>query len=95
MDVPSVPNGDVTIGIRPEGFDPDPNGTLTCKLQRMEVMGRDVSIICQHPQCENTDIRAIVDASITIDLSQPTIRFALDRSKVLLFDPNSGNRIRF
>lgn len=95
LSVPGVADGDVTVGIRPEGFDPSPNGCLTCDLQRMEVMGRDVSIICSHPMCENADIRAIVDSEIKIDLSSPTIRFQLSALKVLLFDAVTGHRIRF
>ena len=87
-------DGDYTVGVRPEGFDPHPNGELICQLQRMEVMGRDVSIICGHSACESGDIRAIVDAQIEIDLSKPTIRFHLDPNKVHLFNA-AGERVHF
>ena len=38
----------VEIGIRPEGFVLDENGPLVCKLNNVEVMGRDVSIVSTH-----------------------------------------------
>ena len=95
MAVPGVTDGNYTVGIRPEGLDPAEQGVLTCDLQRMEVMGRDVSIICSHPLCENADIRAIVDSEIHIDLSSPTIRFNLGAGKVFLFDAETGNRVKF
>ena len=95
LSVPGVSNGNFTVGIRPEGLDPAEQGALTCDLQRMEVMGRDVSIICSHPLCENANIRAIVDSEIHIDLSSPTIHFNLGAGKVFLFDAETGNRVKF
>ncbi len=95
LSVPGVADGTYTVGIRPEGFDPAPDGKLTCNLQRMEVMGRDVSIICNHPMCDSGDIRAIVDSNIKIDLQSPTINFNLDAGKVYLFDAETGDRVRF
>ena len=38
-------DGPVTIGIRPEGFDPEKDGELRCGLVAVEVMGRDTSIV--------------------------------------------------
>ena len=95
LSVPGVADGNYTVGIRPEGFNPDPNGQLSCNLQRMEVMGRDVSLICNHPLCQSEDIRAIVDASIKVDLESSVIRFNLEAGKVHLFDAETGNRVRF
>ena len=94
LETTGISDGSYTVGIRPEGFDPDPNGSLTCHLQRMEVMGRDVSLICNHSECTTGDIRAIVDASIRVDLSCPTIQFSLDPAKVYLFDTQTGVRYR-
>ena len=90
-----VPNGEYLVGIRPEGFDPDPQGALKCILHRVEVMGRDVSIICSHEYCESGDIRAIVDSQIQIDTSKFIVRFKLDPQKVYLFDKETGLRVRF
>jgi len=95
MDVPGVKDGAVIAGIRPEGFVLDENGCFSCNLSRVEVMGRDISVISTHPACQNTSIRSIILAENKVDLSQKKIRFSLKKSKVLLFDHESGSRIRF
>ena len=95
FDVSGVADGPVTVGIRPEGFECNPSGRLTCQLHRVEVMGRDISVICSHPLCENEDIRAIIDADNQIDLSCPVIHFDLQPGKVHLFDTETGARIYF
>lgn len=85
---------EVYVGIRPEGFIPDPNGSLTCRLDRVEVMGRDVSVICRNDSC-SADIRTIVSSDTSIDKKSDTIRFSLKKNKVLVFDREGENRIYF
>ena len=50
LDVKGVPNQDVYVGIRPEGFELNDNGPMTCGLSRVEVMGRDISVVCTHSE---------------------------------------------
>jgi multiple sugar transport system ATP-binding protein len=95
LPVPGVDDGEYTVGIRPEGFEPAQDGKLTCDLQHMEVMGRDVSLVCSHDHCESGDIRAIVNSKIRIDLDNSVIRFNLEPDKVHLFDMNNGKSVRF
>ena len=71
------------------------DGALGCALKTVEVMGRDISVVCTHPLCENTAIRAIVDADNLAQIGGSTVRFALKPAKVHLFDPATGDRIRF
>ena len=85
--------GSVTVGIRPEGFEPDPNGPLTCTLKGVEVMGRDSSVLAAHPACEAPLIRAIVDSDERPDGGADTVRFAVKPHKLYLFRPESGERI--
>ena len=80
--------GDVVVGIRPEGFVPDETGALVCELTAVEVMGRDITMVCHHDACE-TPIRAIVDAEHSNDAA----RFTLKQNKVFLFDPDTGVRL--
>ncbi len=94
LDVPGLADGEVTAAVRPEGFDPDANGALCCELSRVEVMGRDVSVVCSHTACENPVIRAIVSAEEKIDTAKAEIRFTLKPSKVFVFDKASGERLR-
>lgn len=95
MDVPGAPEGDVTVGIRPEGFVPNPKGAMECQLSNVEVMGRDVSVVCNHPAFQGAAIRAIVASDSLIDREAEQVRFRLKPGKVLLFHPETEERIQF
>ena len=58
-----LPDQEVTVGIRPEGFVVDEDGTFSCALKGIEVLGRDISIVASHPAAENASIRAIVGST--------------------------------
>ena len=92
--VPGAPEGPVTAAVRSEGFAPDGQGPPVCALNGVEVMGRDISVVCRHPDCENTVIRAIISAENTVPAGG-TVRFALKPRKVFLFDADTERRIPF
>ena len=48
LDVPSVSDREVIVGIRPEGFSVDADGPMRAALSAIEVMGRDVSVVAGH-----------------------------------------------
>ena len=60
--VPGVANQSVTAAIRPEGFILSETGALSCDLSRVEVMGRDISVVSTHPKSQNVTIRSIISA---------------------------------
>ena len=93
LSVGDVKNGDVTVGIRPEGFVPKADGAFGCSLSRVEVMGRDISVVSTHEASQNPTIRAIIDAEEMPDAGAAEVRFDLKPSKVLLFDNQTGERI--
>ena len=95
LDVGDVADREVWVGIRPEGFEPEENGAMSCKLSNVEVMGRDVSVVSTHSASVNPVVRSIVDADNKIDITQETIRFSLKPHKVFLFDKETEARIRF
>lgn len=95
LDVKSAPDGDVYIGIRPEGFVLDENGALECDFNRLDVMGRDISVISTHPDCENDVIRSIISSENKVNTEADTVRFNLKPAKVFLFDKKTEERIRF
>ena len=95
LETPDVDNQPVTAAIRPEGFVPSDNGALTCKLSRVEVMGRDVSVVCSHESCENADIRAIISSDTPVSTANPTVRFDVKPHKVYLFSKETEKRIYF
>ncbi|MBQ7345879.1 MAG: ABC transporter ATP-binding protein [Oscillospiraceae bacterium] len=95
MDVDGDYDGHLTVGIRPEGFVPSQTGAFTCGLQRLEVMGRDVSVVCQHPFFIGDTFRAIIDSDDIPKVTGSTIRFDLKPSKVYLFREDDEQRILF
>jgi multiple sugar transport system ATP-binding protein len=95
LDVLGVEDKKVYVGIRPEGFIPDANGAMTCKLSSVEVMGRDVSIVSSNEAMLSPAIRSIVDADFKVDASSEKVKFTLKAHKVFLFDHETEQRIYF
>lgn len=95
LTVQSMPDQEVTVGIRPEGFILQESGSLTCSLTQVEVMGRDISVVSTHPCSENVSIRSIINAETKVDPHRQTVRFALKPNKLYLFHPQTGERIPF
>ncbi len=92
LEMPGKSDGPVWVGIRPEGFVLDENGPFTCDLDRVEVMGRDVSVVCTHPKMTGRNLRAIIPAENTVDTAKKTVRFSLKPYKVHVFDRESEAR---
>lgn len=95
LDTPNVRDQEVFAGIRPEGFILQKDGPLACTLNRVEVMGRDISIVSSHPSCENSSIRSIINAESIVDTASSKVCFALKPDKVFLFDKDSEARIEW
>ncbi len=93
LDAPGKKDQKIWVAIRPEGFIPDENGPFTCKLDRIEVMGRDVSVVSTHEKMTGRNIRSIVSAENTIDPAGENVRFSLKPRKVFLFDRESEARL--
>ncbi len=95
LDVPGVENQDVWVGIRPEGFILEDNGPMACKLNSVEVMGRDSSVVCQHAASANPVVRAIINSDNKVDTTKDTVHFALKPHKVFIFNKETEERIYF
>ncbi len=95
LSVPGVEDQEVYVGVRPEGFNPDANGKLVCKLTNVEVMGRDVSVISTHESSLNPAIRSIINSDQKIDINSETISYSLKPHKVFLFNKETEERIYF
>ena len=97
LDVSGVEDKEVYVGIRPEGFILDPKGKLKVELQNIEVMGRDVSIVSNHPalsaQSANPVVRSIIDADNRPAEDSKEVYFNLKPNKVFLFDKETEERI--
>ena len=91
---PGVADQELWCAIRPEGFTVAGNGPLTCQLQAVEIMGRDVSVVAEHPALESAQLRAIDPDARRMDTDAQTVHFAIDPEKVLLFSKADEKRIR-
>ena len=85
--VQGVSDREVYVGIRPEGFIPEDSGKLHCKMERIEIMGRDISIVSQNDDSVNPVVRSI--------RTREEVAFNLKPSKVLIFDKETEERIRY
>ena len=89
--------GEVIAAIRPEGFIPAADGPLKCEAGRLEVMGRDASIVTGHKALLNESglLRSIVSQGeiAVFDLTHPS--FYLKTAKVMLYDKDTEERIRY
>lgn len=97
LDATGVEDRKVYVAIRPEGFILDSEGPLQCNLSRIEVMGRDVSIVSTHDELLNDSgtIRSIINAENEVDTTAATVRFGLKKNKVFIFDADTEERIYF
>lgn len=93
MEVGDLGDRSVTVAVRPESFIPHADGALSCRLKQVELMGRDISVICTHDAADTPTIRALIRSEEHFDAVSSNIRFHLDRKKVFLFDPNTGERL--
>ena len=93
LDAAGIENQEVIVGIRPEGFIPDKNGALTCKLNNVEVMGRDVSIVSENPASINPIVRSIINADDNYDPTASEIKYSLKAHKVFVFNKETEERI--
>lgn len=89
----NVADGEVYVAIRPEAFVLTPDGVLGCKTNRVEVMGRDISVVCSHASCENSVIRAIISAESRDAVGENEVRFNVKPAGVYLFDKTTQERI--
>ena len=86
---------DIWVAIRPEGFTIGKAGealTLKAENEQIQVMGRDISIVCKNPNCTKETFKIIVaQENLTTDKE---IYLHVKPSKLFLFDGETEERIR-
>lgn len=94
LPVPGVQDGDVYVGIRPEAYTLAKDAPFSCSLRRVEVMGRDCSMVISHPNAVSDTIRCILPSDqVAAYAGEATVHFALKPNKVYLFDKTTESRI--
>ena len=58
------------VGIRPEGFLLREDGSFRCELSGIEVMGRDISVLCTNKASLNPTVRAIIGTENNINIEK-------------------------
>ena len=86
-------NQQIYVGIRPEGFEIDSKGRFTVNIQNVEVMGRDISVIANHPACMKPTLRIIIDADNQVSNSG-SLKLRIKPNKIFLFNKETEERLR-
>ena len=95
LDIGDLPNKEVYIGIRPEGFILSDTGRFECEFSSVEVMGRDITVISRNKNNLSSEIRSVISSENQIENRNEIIRFNLKPSKVYIFDKDTEERILF
>ena len=82
---------EVTIGIRPEGFEVSPKGPFEVKVKDIETLGRDISIIAEHDKSQRPAVKIIIDADT--DVKPGMVKLNVKPHKCFVFDKNTEERI--
>lgn len=94
LEIEDTEDGDVIVGIRPEGFILDENGPFHLRKKHVEIMGRDTSIVAAHPDQLSESLRIIVTLDSRDELPE-SVGFRLKPGKVEIFDPDTEFRIDY
>ncbi len=95
LDITGVDDQEVYVGIRPEGFELDPDGKLHCSLTNIEVMGRDMSIVSTNPAMLAAQIRSIINSDNKVDTSNTVVSFNVKPHKLFIFNKETEDRIYY
>ena len=86
-------NQEVTIGIRPEGFEINPEGSLSIFVKYIEYIGRDKQIHGVNPYSEKETFKFIVDSEVEV-VEGTTIKARIKKSKCFVFNKATEERIQ-
>lgn len=82
---------EVIVGIRPEGFEIDPKGPFHVVAKNIETLGRDISIIAEHPCSERPAVKCIIDADTKVEVGK--VALSIKPHKCFVFDKETEERI--
>ena len=91
-----VEDQEVVIAIRPEGFivhGGDSEYGFTSNADLIEVLGRDLSLVCKNPHCLKPSYKVIINSENDINIGK--VRFGVKKNKTFIFDKNTQERIYY
>lgn len=86
-------NRKVILGVRPEGYELNPNGALKIEGLFMETIGRDLSLVSTHKNAINAPFRIIISSNEMKNLDINNANFNLREEKAYVFDIETERRI--
>ena len=86
-------NQEVTIGIRPEGFEICEEGTLSVHVKQIEHIGRDMSVIGTNPLSEKDTFRFIIESGVELE-ENTDIKVAVKPRKCFVFHKVTEERLQ-
>jgi multiple sugar transport system ATP-binding protein len=90
-----IKDQDVYVAIRPEGFtlnkDKDTKNTLTGDAEMIQVLGRDLSIIVNNPECLKPNFKVIITNES--DAIKGKVSLVVKPNKLFVFDKTTEERI--
>ena len=84
----------VYVAIRPEGFvlaGSSDKFVLKANCEMIQVMGRDISVVANHPSCTKPTFKAIISADD--DVKAGEVKLAVKPHKLFIFDAETEDRI--
>ena len=85
---------DVYVAIRPEGFSmdkPKEGQGLHCNVEMIQILGRDISIVANNPNCTKPTFKVIISAED--QTSDTKLCLAVKPNKMFVFDGETEQRI--
>jgi multiple sugar transport system ATP-binding protein len=86
-------DGEVVLGVRPEGYEFNPVGKFHLQPSFVETIGRDISLVSIHPTALTPNVRIILNSDDVSIQFNKTLTFDLKPHKTFIFDPLSGRRL--
>ena len=93
--VKGVKDQKLICGIRPEGFILDDNGPMSCQTVRVEVMGRDISVVSENEKSISGSVRSIISSENAEKIKGGRVHFSIKSEKLFLFNKETERRIYF
>ena len=84
---------EVTIGIRPEGFEVSEEGTMNIHVKQIERIGRDMSVIAVNPFSEKDTFRFIIESDVELQ-ENTDIKVLVKPRKCFVFHKVTEERLQ-
>ena len=84
---------EVTIGIRPEGFEVSEEGTMNIHVKQIERIGRDMSVIAVNPFSEKDTFRFIIESDVELQ-ENTDVKVLIKPRKCFVFHKVTEERLQ-